>query len=92
MISLVAGLEEAKNICGVTFRLIQIRYSKPSLAKIFLACQADSPGPPQSLIQVAETLSAFHRYAQRNAFRRRDVRQQSKELAARTGVEPVYQP
>jgi hypothetical protein len=33
-------------------------------------------------IQVPETQSAFHPNAQRNAFRRRDVRQQSRSFAA----------
>jgi hypothetical protein len=39
----------------------------------------------ESLIRVPETQSAFHRYAQRNAFRRRDVISNVIETHERTG-------
>src|SRR5262249_27986282 len=44
----------------------------------------------ESLIRVPKTRSLFHRPAQRNAFRRRDVRQQSRLFASRGRKWPCY--
>jgi hypothetical protein len=59
---------------GNVLRLIQIRLTASSLDKIAPASQDNSQRlePP---IRVRQTPSAFHPLAQRNAFRRRDVRQ-----------------
>ena len=78
--SAIAGPEEAKNPAGKVLRLIQIRLTTPSLEK---------NSPPvktirrkrESPIRVPKTQSAFHPHAQRNAFRRRDARQQSRSFA-----------
>ena len=70
-----AGPEGAKNLAGQNvLRLIQIRLTASSLDKITPASQDNSQRlePP---IRGQQTPSAFHPHAQRNAFRRRDVRQ-----------------
>jgi hypothetical protein len=60
--------------------LAQVLENPPDLEKIV------SMVDHESLIQVRQTPSAFHRPAQRNAFRRRDVRLQSRSFARCSGV------
>jgi hypothetical protein len=63
-------------------RPIQIRLATSSLEKISPTCQHNSlqVQPP---IRVPVTQSAFHPRARRTAFRRRDLRQQSRLFARR---------
>src|SRR6266542_2714298 len=76
-----AGLEQAKNLAGESsppdsnpFNDAESAENRASLSRQFAAAA-------NSLIQVRETRSAFHPHAQRNAFRRRDERPQSRSFA-----------
>jgi len=81
LVSAMAGPEEAKNLGGEEIlRLIQIRLATPGLKKSRrsvkpIRCKREPA------IHVPETQSAFHRRALRNAFRRPNVRLQSKSFA-----------
>src|SRR5438552_12357981 len=59
---------------------IQTRLATPSLEKSRCAVKT-IPRNPEPQIRVPQTHSAFHRLAQRNAFRRRNERQQSRSFA-----------
>jgi hypothetical protein len=81
--------EEAKNLAGrQSFRLIQIRLTAPSLEKITLASQ-DNSQRLELPFQLPQTRSTFHPHAQRNAFRRRDVRQSRSFGLARIRRSPL---
>src|SRR5436309_11611025 len=56
---------------------IQTRLATPSLEKSRCAVKT-IPRNPEPQIRVPQTQSAFHPREQRNAFRRRDARQQSR--------------
>ena len=75
--SAIAGLEEAKNLAGKVLRLIQDRLSDAEFGKNRRQPVKAIRRKRESRIRVPETQSAFHPHAQRNAFRRRDVRPQS---------------
>jgi hypothetical protein len=76
-------LEEAKNQRGRSPSPdLRSALVTPSLTKISANCQANSPaGKAEYPIRVAATRSAFYGHAQRSAFRRRDVRLQSRSFA-----------
>jgi hypothetical protein len=62
-------------------RLIQIRLMASSLERFLPACQDKFRRKRESLILAAHAQSVFRLRAQRNAFRRRDVRQQARSFA-----------
>jgi hypothetical protein len=75
-----AGPEGAKNLAGKYPPPDSDPFSDAESGKISLGCQAAKSRKREPPIPVPEKPSTFHRRAQRNAFRRRDGRQQSKFL------------
>src|SRR4029077_20646611 len=61
--------------------LVECVFSYPESLETFCQPVEAIRRKRESLIQAPETPSAFHPHAQRNAFRRRDTRQQSRSFA-----------